>query len=76
MAEIKRFLQIKESNRDFSNRQIGKIIYCSKDTVKTILSLAGSLSITYGKIKDMNEKEVHNLFYPNNNPYQNVPEGL
>ena len=34
MAEIKRILQIKELNRDFSNRQIGKIVNCSKDTVK------------------------------------------
>ena len=74
MAEIKRILQIKESNQDFSNRQIGKIVNCSKDTVKSILSLAGSLSISYDKIKDMNEEEIHNLFYPNNNPYQNVPE--
>ena len=56
MAEIKRILKIKENNRDFSNRQ--KIINCSKDTVKAILSLAGSLSITYDKIKDVNEKEV------------------
>lgn len=28
MAEIKRILKIKESNRDFSNRQIGKIVIC------------------------------------------------
>ena len=74
MAEIKRILQIKESNPDFSNRQIGKIVNCSKDTVKAILSLADSLSITYDKIKELNEEEIHNLFYPNNNPYQNVPE--
>ena len=50
MAEIKRILQIKELNRDFSNRQIGKIVNCSKDTVKVILSLADTLSITYEKI--------------------------
>ena len=74
MAEIKRILQIKESNLDFSNRQIGKIVNCSKDTVKAILSLADSLPITYDKIKELNEEEIHNLFYPNNNPYQGVPE--
>ena len=74
MAEIKKILQIKESNPDFSNRQIGKIVNCSKDTVKTILSLAASLSITYNKVKNLNEEEIHNLFYPNNNPYQAVPE--
>lgn len=74
MAEIKRILQIKELNRDFSNRQIGKIVNCSKDTVKVILSLADTLSITYEKIKDLNEEEIHKLFYPNNNPYQGVPE--
>lgn len=74
MAEIKRILQIKESNRDFSNRQIGIIVNCSKDTVKVILSLADSLSITYDKIRELNEEEIHNLFYPNNNPYQDVPE--
>ena len=69
MAEIKRILQIKEANQEFSNRQIGKIVNCSKDTVKFILSLANSLSINYDKIKDLNEEEIHNLFYPNNNPY-------
>ena len=74
MAEIKRILQVKESNPDFSNRQIGKIVNCSKDTVKAILSVAVSLSIDYPKIKDLNEEEIHHLFYPNNNPYQNVPE--
>ena len=71
MAEIKRILQIKELNRDW---QIGKIVNCSKDTVKVILSLADTLSITYEKIKDLNEEEIHKLFYPNNNPYQGVPE--
>lgn len=74
MAEIKRILQVKESNPDFSNRQIGKIVNCSKDTVKAILSVAVSLSIDYPKIKDLNEEEIHHLFYPNNNPYQGVPE--
>ena len=64
MAEIKRILQVKESNPDFSNRQIGKIVNYSKDTVKAILSVAVSLSIDYPKIKDLNEEEIHHLFYP------------
>ena len=74
MAEIKRILEIAKENPDFSNRTIGRIVGCSKDTVGSILSLATSLSITFDSIKDLNEEEIHQLFYPNNNPYQGIPE--
>lgn len=74
MAEIKKILQLAEANPEFSNRTIGKIVGCSKDTVKAILSIAKALSINYGKIVGMDEDEAHKLFYPNNNPYEGVPE--
>ena len=74
MAEIKRILEIAKENPDFSNRTIGRIVGCSKDTVGSILSLAVSLSITFDSIKDLNEEKIHQLFYPNNNPYQGIPE--
>lgn len=74
MAEIKRILELAEGNPDFSNRTIGKIVGCSKDTVKAVLSTAASLSVGYSDVKGMGEGEVHRLFYPNNNPYQGVPE--
>lgn len=74
MAEIKRILKLAEDNPDFSNREIGKMVCCSKDTVRFIRSYSGAHNITYQLIADKNEEEIHNLFYPNNNPYREIPE--
>lgn len=74
MAEIKRILKIAEEEPNFSERKMGEIIGCSKNTIKAIKTIADRINVTYETIKDMDEEEIHNLFYPNNNPYQNVPE--
>lgn len=74
MAKIKRILKLAEINPNFSSRTIRKIVNCSEDTVGFILSAAASLPIKYDSIKDLDEKEIHELFYPNNNSYHGVPE--
>lgn len=74
MAEIKRILKLAEENKNFSERLLAKIVGCSKNTIKTITSIAAKLNINYASIKDLDEKQIHHLFYPNNNPYQSIPE--
>ena len=74
MAEIKRILKLTEDNADFSERKLAKIVGCSKNTIRVIKTTAKNLNITYDSIKDMDEEQIHNLFYPNNNPFQCVPE--
>lgn len=74
MAEIKRILKIAEDNIDLSDRQIAKSVGCSKNTIKAIKTRAKELNVTYDTIKGMDEKAIHDLFYPNNNPYQSIPE--
>ena len=74
MAEIKRILKLTKEEPNLSERKMGEIIGCSKNTIKSIKTIASRINVTYETIKDMNEEEIHNLFYPNNNPYQNVPE--
>ncbi len=74
MAEIKRILKLAEENVDLSERQLAKAVGCSKNTIKVIKTLAKNLNVTYDSIKDMDEKQIHDLFYPNNNPYQSIPE--
>ena len=74
MADIKRIIQLAENDEHLSPRKIGEIVRCSKNTVTAILSISNKLSLNYLKIRDLNEDEVHQLFYPNNNPYQSIPE--
>ncbi len=74
MAEIKRILKLVEENADLSERQLALAVGCSKNTIKVIRTIAKNLNVTYASIKDMNEIQIHDLFYPNNNPYQNIPE--
>lgn len=74
MAEIKRILKIAEEEPGLSERKMGEIIGCSKNTIKAIKTIANRINVKYEMVKDMNEEEIHNLFYPNNNPYQDVPE--
>ena len=73
MAEIKRILKLAEEEPGLSERKMGEIIGCSKNTIKAIKSIANRLNVNYFSIKDMNEKEIHHLFYPNNNPYESIP---
>jgi len=74
MAEIKRILKLAEEEPGLSERKMGEIIGCSKNTIKAIKSIANRLNVNYFSIKDMDEKEIHHLFYPNNNPYESIPE--
>ena len=74
MAEIKRILKLSEDEPGLSERKMGEIIGCSKNTIKAILTIAKRIGATYQSIKDLDEKQIHQLFYPNNNPYQGVPE--
>lgn len=74
MAEIKRILKLAEDEPNLSKRKMGDIVGCSKNTIKAILAISKRIGATYQSIKDLNEEEIHRLFYPNNNPYQNVPE--
>lgn len=74
MAEIKEILKLVEDGAGFSDRKIGEIVGCSKNTVGAIKKIAKNINVNYFKIKDMDENEIHELFYPNNNPYQAVPE--
>lgn len=73
-AEIKRILKLAEDEPNLSGRKMGDIVGCSKNTIKAILAISKRIGVTYQSIKDLNEKEIHRLFYPNNNPYQDVPE--
>ena len=74
MAKIKRILKLAEDEPGLSERKMGEIVGCSKNTIKAILTIAKRISATYEVIKDSSEEEIHRLFYPNNNPYQGVPE--
>ena len=74
MAEIKRILKLACDEPGLSERKAAAVVGCSKNTVKAIRSIAARLNVTYESVKGMDEKEVHGLFYPNNNPYQSVPE--
>ena len=74
MAEIKRILKLAEDEPNLSERKMGDIVGCAKNTIKAILAISKRIGATYQSIKDLNEEEIHRIFYPNNNPYQNVPE--
>lgn len=74
MAEIKRILKLLKEEPDLSERKMGEIVNCSKNTIKTIRTIAKRIGVTYDDVINLDEKEIHNLFYPNNNPYQNIPE--
>lgn len=74
MAEIKRILKLAEDEPDLSERKMGAIVGCSKNTIKAILTIAKRVGATYDSVKDLDERQIHRLFYPNNNPYQGVPE--
>ena len=47
MAEIKRILKITEEEPNLSERKMGEIIGCSKNTIKAIKTIAGRINITY-----------------------------
>ena len=74
MAEIKRILKLAEGEPDLSERKMGAIVGCSKNTIKAILTIAKRVGATYDSVKDLDESQIHRLFYPNNNPYEGIPE--
>ena len=74
MAEIKRILKLVEEEPGLSERKMGEIVGCSKNTIKAISTIASRIGATYQSIKDLDEEQIHHLFYPNNNPYQGIPE--
>ena len=47
MAEIKRILKITEEEPNLSERKMGEIIGCSKNTIKAIKTIAGRINIIY-----------------------------
>ena len=74
MAEIKRILKLAQDEPGLSERKMGEMVGCSKNTIKAILAIAARIGASYESTKDLDEGQIHRLFYPNNNPYQGIPE--
>lgn len=59
---VKKILEL--DNSGMSGRDIAITLSTSRNSVATVLQLAHKLNLTWDNIKDIDEKEVYNLFFP------------
>lgn len=72
MNTIRLILKYRELG--YSVRDVASAANCSKNTVTLIIKMAANLNIDYQKSNELKDDELKEKFYPNINPYRDIPE--